>query len=121
MKNMQNLIKTLFVLMSAGALVGCQTAPTVPEAVRIEYKTKNLLAVMPDHLLPNCLQPVPPDREKYVKSTTVEKERVMTDYVQALHGTITDCNTTLDRARFWNAQQKDLFLKQPQDGLTNVR
>jgi hypothetical protein len=92
-------------------MVGCVSNPTVQEP-KIEYRTKTMLAVIPDHLLPNCLQPVPPEQAKYKAASATDKEKMLIEYTEGLIQTVTVCNNTIDGARTWNAKQKELFLKQ---------
>lgn len=114
-------IKNLLIAFAALAiLAGCQTAPMEPEPV-IEYKTRTLLAVIPDHLLPNCRQSSPPEKTKYKEALPTDRESQMTSYIESLHMTITECNNTIDSARDWNSRQKSFFLKRPNDELIETK
>lgn len=107
-------IFALFVAVLSVFLVGCAGNP-VKQEPKIEYRTKTMLAVIPDHLLPNCLQPAPPEQAKYKAANASDKEKMLIEYSEGLIQTVTVCNNTIDGARTWNAKQKELFLKQSRE------
>lgn len=113
MKKMFNLF---FIAIIGFVLAGCVSNPSKPET-KIEYRTQSMLMVMPDHLLPNCLQPVPPTKEKYNAASNSEKEKLLIEYSEGLIQSVTACNNTIDSARKWNAKQKELFIKKSKDNL----
>lgn len=113
---MKKMFQLLTIAIFAFVLAGCQTNPVQPEP-KIEYRTRTMLAVMPDHLLPNCLQPAPPEQAKYNSSSASDKEKLLVEYSEGLIKTVTNCNNTIDSARKWNARQKELFIQESKDNL----
>ncbi len=70
-------------------LVACGT--TAP----IVAKTKKEAVVVPDSFFKEPDAPTPPDREAYIKANPKERETMLAQYIQSLHGVIKDYKDTL--------------------------
>lgn len=58
-------------------------------------KTKKEAVVVPDSFFKEPDAPLPPDRLTYIKATPKERETMLTQYIQSLHGVIKDYKDTL--------------------------
>ncbi len=99
--------KTLISLFVVLFLTACSSSPKIKEVV-VE-KTKQVIVVPPSELTKDCDVPAPSEKEVYLRST--DKEKLLTDNIIDLYGSIASCNKQLSGLRIWFDKQKANFDK----------
>ena len=89
-------------------ITGCSTTPKE----RMVYKLETLYIELPDILVEDCNIPTPPDKTKYINSTDVNKENMLTEYTIELLRSIGECNNKIRTIRELNEQFKKLSRNQ---------
>ena len=84
-------------------LVGCQSMDSKDKESKTEY------VPIPDTLLLDCDFPPPPDRQKYKKMSSVEKEKTMVNIYLEASKMNEACNIRLNNARIFQENMKQLY------------
>ena len=97
-------MKNIKYVILAALLVGCAK---VEEKSVIVTETKYI--GIPDILIKDCLIPSPPDREKYLNLSLVEKEITLSELYLDAVSLNTQCNIRLSHAREYQEKMKKLY------------
>lgn len=97
----------LLIISLALFLMGCSSTPKTQEV--IVEKTKHIVVVPSPELTRDCSVPAPADKDTYLKST--DKEKLLTDNIIDLYGSLAECNKQWSGLRIWFDKQKQNFEK----------
>lgn len=75
---------------------------------------------IPDVLIKDCLIPAPPNKEKYLKSSLVEKEILLSELYLDVVSLNTQCNIRLSHARDYQEKMKKLYNLEVPDVDTSI-
>ena len=110
-------IKESLVLFSLSILIGlallftvtgCSSVKEVPVTVKSsEIKTLSL----PEKFKENCTVPIPPNKEEYLKSSSYQKENLLTTYIGELLTELNNCNKRIKSINKYIDESNELLKK----------
>lgn len=110
-------IKESLVLFSLSILIGlvllftvsgCSSVKEVPVTVKSsEIKTLSL----PEKFKENCPVPIPPNKEEYLRSSSYQKENLLTTYIGELLTELNNCNKRIKSINKYIDESNELLKK----------
>lgn len=89
-------------------VTGCSSIKEVPVTVKSsEIKTLSL----PEKFKENCIVPVPPDKDEYLKSSSYQKENLLTTYIGELLTELNNCNKRIKSINKYIDESNELLKK----------
>lgn len=89
-------------------ITGCSNVKEIPVTVKSsEIKTITL----PEKLKENCPIPLPPNKDEYLKSSSYQKENLLTTYIGELLTELNNCNKRIKSINNYIIESNELLKK----------